>query len=313
MLNNFLVCLEAVLPMFILLVIGAAVRRTGLLKEEEVRRLNKVVFIVCYPCMMFTNLYGADLEQAFDWKLIGFAAGFTFAVIGVATLLALWIEPNQRSRGAMIQAIYRSNFVIMGLPIAMNIYGHGNVAVTAMLIAVIVPIYNVMAVIILEVFRNRKPNPVEICRDVLKNPIILGGIAGLFCVLTGLTIPKFLEGVVDDLGVTAMTMSLIVLGASFDMSTLRHTGRNLVICVVSRLVIVPGIGLALAAAMGFRDVVFVTLLAMMAAPTAIASFTMAQSMDSDADLAGNCVIFSSVFACLTMFLWLFLYKTLGVF
>ena len=213
----------------------------------------------------------------------------------------------------MIQAIYRSNFVIMGLPIAMNIYGHGNVAVTEMLIAVIVPIYNVMAVIILEVFRNRKPNPVEICRDVLKNPIILGGIAGLFCVLTGLTIPKFLEGVVDDLGVTAMTMSLIVLGASFETSTLRNTGRNLVICVVSRLVIVPGIGLAIAAAMGFRDVVFVTLLAMLAAPTAIASFTMAQSMDSDADLAGQLVVLTTVLSALTVFLMIFFFKSVGMF
>lgn len=146
MLSNFLVCVWAVLPLFILMLIGAAVKWKGLLTAEEVSRLNHMIFVVCYPCMMFENLYGADLAQAFDLGLILFGVGSVLTVCAVSIPIVMKIEPSQRSRGAMIQAIYRSNFIIMGLPMAINVYGRGNVAVTAVLIAVVVPLYNVLAV-----------------------------------------------------------------------------------------------------------------------------------------------------------------------
>lgn len=111
----------------------------------------------------------------------------------------------------------------------------------------------------------------------------------------------------------ATPLALVILGASIDFKSIRKCGRNLVACVAARLVIVPAIGLTAAALLGFRDIAFVTLIAMFAAPTAVSSFTMAQSMDSDGQLAGNCVIFSTAFACFTMFLWIFLFKNLGMF
>ena len=213
----------------------------------------------------------------------------------------------------MIQAIYRSNFVIMGIPIAVNMYGHGNLAVTAMMVAVIVPIYNVLAVVTLEVFRGGTLDFAGILKKVLTNPLILGAAAGLLSVLTGLKLPAVLEDVVGDMASVATPLALVILGASIDFKSIRKCGRNLVVCVAARLVIVPAIGLTAAALLGFRDIAFVTLIAMFAAPTAVSSFTMAQSMDSDGQLAGNCVIFSTAFACFTMFLWIFLFKNLGMF
>lgn len=313
MLSNFIICLQAVLPMFIMMAIGMLVRRAGLLNAHEVSRFNRVVFVVCYPCMMFTNLYGADIGDALNPRLIAFAAIFVFATIGVTALIVMKAEKEDRRRGAMIQAVYRSNFVIMGLPVAMNIYGDEDLAVTAMLIAVIVPIYNVMAVLILEFFRKGRPSPLHIIADVLKNPIIVGAIAGLFTVITGLRLPAILEGVVDDLGVCAMTMSLVILGASFSIRSIKDCGWRLPFCVIGRLIAAPAVGLTLAAVIGFRDLEFITLFAMIASPSAIASYTMAESMGSDGELAGNCVIFSSAFSCLTMFLWLFLFKNIGIF
>lgn len=313
MLSNFLVCVWAVLPLFVLMLIGAAVKWKGLLTAGEVSRLNHMIFVVCYPCMMFENLYGADLAQAFDLGLILFGVGSVLTVCAVSIPIVMKIEPSQRSRGAMIQAIYRSNFIIMGLPMAINVYGRGNVAVTAVLIAVVVPLYNVLAVVILEVFRGGKPNVKTVVKGVVTNPIILGAIAGLFFVFTGIRLPAPIETVIGDLSVTATTMALVVLGASFSFRSLERCRRNLVICVTGRLIAVPGIFLTAAAAAGFRGVAFVSLVSMLAAPTAISSYTMAESMGSDGELAGNCVIFSSAFSCLTLFLWLFLFKNLGMF
>lgn len=299
--------------MFLLMLIGILTKRAGLLTATEVKHLNHFVFVVCYPCMMFENLYGADIAEAFDGKLILFAVSAVLITVAVSTPLIMKIEPVQESRGAMIQAIYRSNVVIMGLPIAINVFGRGNVSVTAMLIAVVVPLYNVLAVIILETFRGGKPNLKTILKGVITNPLILGALAGLFFVFTGLKLPGGIQTVLSDLSVTATTMALLILGASFSVQSLKRCKRDLIISVIGRLVVVPGVFLSLAAVLGFHGVAFVSLVAMLAAPTAISSFTMAETMGSDGELAGNCVIFTSAFSCVTLFLWLFLFKNLGVF
>lgn len=313
MLGNFIVSLEAVLPMFLLLAAGMGVKRFRLLTETELRHLNKMIFVVFFPPMMFTNLYGKDIKEAVDWRLLIFGLVSVALIYGIGTLAVLRIEKDHRSRGAMIQAIYRSNFVIMGIPIAVNMYGHGNLAVTAMMVAVIVPVYNVLAVVTLEVFRGGKPDAASIAKKVLTNPLILGAAAGLLAVLTGLKLPAVIETTVADMASVATPLALVILGASMDFGSIKACGRDLIICVLARLVIVPAAGLTAAALLGFRGIAFVTLIAMFASPTAVSSFTMAQSMGSDGQLAGNCVIFSTAFACFTMFLWIFLFKNLGMF
>jgi predicted permease len=213
----------------------------------------------------------------------------------------------------MIQAIYRSNYVLMGLPIVGNILGKGHLAMTAMLIAIIVPLYNVLAVVVLETFRKGEVNLRHIVKGIATNPLILGAVAGLVFVVTQWKLPPSIEGVIGDLSITAMTMSLLILGASFSFQSVQRGWRNLLICVLGRLVIVPGIFLPVAALAGFRGEAFLALLAMLATPTSISSYTMAVSMDSDGDLAGNCVIFSSAVSCATLVIWLFIFKSLGVF
>lgn len=299
--------------MFLMLAAGLGVKRFRLLTETELRHLNKMIFVVFFPPMMFTNLYGTDIKDAVDWRLLVFGLISVAVIYGVSTLIVVRIEKDPKSRGAMIQAIYRSNFVIMGIPIAVNMYGHGNLAVTAMMVAVIVPVYNVLAVVTLEVFRGGRLEFCGILKKVLTNPLILGAAAGIFAVLTGLKLPGVLEDAVSDMASVATPLALVILGASIDFRSIRACGRNLVVSVAARLIIVPAAGLTAAALLGFRGIAFVTLIAMFAAPTAVSSFTMAQSMDSDSQLAGNCVVFSTAFACFTMFLWIFLFKNLGMF
>lgn len=313
MLSNFIVSAEAVMPMVVLMAIGVLVRKAGIVNREENKHFNRMVFVVFFPVMMFSNLYGTDLMEVVEWHIIAYAVGALAVIYLGAMLFVTRIEKSPKSRGAMIQAIYRSNFVIMGIPVVANFYGHGNMPVTAMLVSIIVPLYNVLAVITLEVFRGGKVRPGEILLGIIKNPLIIGGIAGIAAALTGFKMPAPLEGLMDEMAVVATPMALVILGISFDFSSVKRCGRNLVIAVVGKLVVVPAIFLPIAAMLGFRDVEFVTLLAMFAAPVAVSSYTMAESMDSDSQLAANSVIFSSIFSCFTMFIWIFIFKTLGYF
>jgi predicted permease len=272
-----------------------------------------MVFLVFFPPLMFQNLYGNNDGFLPDGKLLLFAVPFILCVILLSIPLVRKIEKNPRSQGAMIQAVYRSNFILMGLPVAINIFGKGNVSQTALLIAVIVPMYNVVSVIILESFRGSKPDIGQILKKVATNPIILGAVAGILAILLGITLPKPIATTVEWMADVTTPMALILLGASFDITTVKGQKRNLVFCILMRLLVVPAAGLSLAALLGFRGVEFVALIAMLATPMAVSSYTMADSMDSDGELAGNCVIFSTPLSCITLFFWLFLFKSLGMF
>ena len=130
LLNNLVISVEAVAPMFLVMAAGVLVRRKGFVNDQEVKRVNRLIFVVLFPCLMFSNLYGKELSDAFNPRLAAFAVGMLAAIYLATVVFVLKVEKNQKSRGAMIQAIYRSNFVIMGIPIVANIFGSGNLAMT---------------------------------------------------------------------------------------------------------------------------------------------------------------------------------------
>ncbi len=313
MLQNFLVCLNAVVPLILYLVVGMLIRKFNILTEKDVRKFNRMVFVAFFPALMFENLYSADISESFDLPLIIGACLFVLVVFGTAWVLVCRIEPNNRSRGAMIQAIYRSNFVLMGLPVAENVFGHGNVSSTAALIMFIVPLYNVLAVVLLEYFRGGKANLRDVAKKVATNPIILGAVAAIVAIVLHIHVPEAINDTISGMCNATTPMAMILLGASFQFSSVKGNPRNLAICVSGRLLVVPAVGLTLATLLGVRGVELVSLIAMLAAPPAVSSYTMAEAMDSDGELAGNAVIFATPLSCITMFLWLFLFKSLGMF
>lgn len=311
--SNLQICVQAVIPIFILLLIGYIVRKTGIVDGAFTSKLNSVCFKVLFPFLMFHNIYSSDIASEISGRLVVFAVTAVMCVYAAAVLLTVVIEKEPASRGALIQAIYRSNFVIMGMPLAMNIYGHGNVGVTAVMIAVIVPLFNVLAVITLEVFRKGSISVTAVIKNILTNPLILGALAGVLFSLAGIRLPQVIADTVGDIASCATPAALMILGASFEFSSVKRVRRNLAVTVFARLIAVPAAVLSCAYAMGFRGIGFVTLIGVFSAPCAVSSFTMAKEMESDYELAGASVVFTSAAACLTMFMWLYIFKSMGAF
>jgi predicted permease len=311
--SNFLVSLQAITPMFCLLTIGLLVRKFKLLNDEELPHVNNLIFRVLFPFLMFTNIYKVKLSEALNPGLILFAIVAIAVVYTISLVFTLVIEKDNASRGAMIQALYRSNFAIMGLPLVANIYGDKNLGMTAVMLAIVVPIYNVLAVVTLETFRGEKIHIGKILLGIVKNPLIIGAVSGILAVLLHIKLPAVLDTTVTTISGAATPMALIILGASFQISTITNCRRNLIISILGRLLVLPAICLTAAALLGFRGIAFVTLIGLFCTPCAVSSFTMAQQMDSDCELAANAVVFTSALSCFTMFFWIFLSKQLGMF
>jgi len=150
MLQNFIICVNAVIPSAIYLIIGIILREARIVSDEDVKKFTHVVFITLYPFIMFDNLYGKNIAENMDMKLGLYAIGFTALQFAASWIFVCAVEKDNFHRGSMIQALYRSNYVLMGFPIAVNLFGKGNITAVAIIMMLVVPFYNITAVILFE-------------------------------------------------------------------------------------------------------------------------------------------------------------------
>lgn len=307
------IAFHAIVPLFLIIAVGYTVKRLGWIGPEEVRRFNKVTFYTFMPVMLFYNIYTSDFSQAVRLPYALFVVGAALGMVAVSFAVTLLAEKMPERRGVMIQAAFRSNFVLLGLPIAAELLPDSNLGVTALMVAIVVPIYNMMSVVVLEYFRGGKPRAGEVLLAVVKNPLILGSVAGLLVQALHITLPEVLVSFAGKMNSAATPLILLLLGASFETREIARYKKELLVCVGLRLVVFPGALLTLSMLMGLRDIEFVTVLAMTAAPTAVNSFNMAQQLGGDSQLAGSAVVVSTAASFFTLFVWITLFKQLGMF
>lgn len=304
---------NAVLPMCLVMALGYGTRRLGWIRREEISAINKIAFRIFLPCLLYYNVYCSDLSGSFDPLLMAYAVGGVLLTFGLALGYTLLTEKLPERRGVMIQGMFRSNYVIMGIPVATALLGSDQLGTVSILIAVVVPLFNMLSVVVLEVFRGQKPKPLHILGQIAKNPLVIGSVLGILTLAAGIRLPHILEQTIQNISAIASPLQLFLLGAFFQFSGLKTYRRELVTVSAAKLIVAPGLFLGLGALLGFRGVAFVSLIGVFASPTAVNSFTMAQQMGGDAELAGDIVVTTSAVSIPTMFLWIFLFKSLGVF
>ena len=309
--ENLIISFNVVLPLFLCIALGYFLRRIGFVDGDTLNKLNKLCFRVFLPIYLFHSVYTTDLSAAFNGKLILLCVLCVLGLFLGLMLLIPRLEKDNAKRGAMVQGMFRSNFVLFGLPVATSLCGEANIGPTSLLIGIIVPIFNVLAVVTLETFRGGKPNPGKIGKGIATNPLILASLLGILCYFLHIKLPYGVEKTVIDLGRVATPLSLVALGGSFTVGKVRSYAKQLLIVVGGKLIMNPLIMVTIGILAGFRNEMLVPILIMFGAPTAVASFPMAQQMDSDGELAAEIVVFTSGFAILTIFLWIFVLKELN--
>ena len=310
--DNLILSFNVVLPLFVCIALGYALRLMQMLDEATQKKLNKLCFRVFLPIYVFNNIYTTSISEAFNLKLISLTMG---GVLGIFALLMVFIpriEQDNAKRGVMIQAIFRSNYVLFGLPVAISLSGEGNVGPTSLLIGLVVPIFNVLAVVCLETFRGSKPDVKKMLKGIATNPLIIASVLGLLMNAANVTLMTGIQKSITDLGRVATPLALVALGAGFQFRRIRGYVRQLVICISGKLIVVPLIMVALGAALGLRGELLVPVLVLFASPIATSSYTMAEQMDGDGTLAASLVVLTTALSIFTMFLFIFALKQLGL-
>ena len=306
--ENLILSLNVVLPLFITMSLGYFLKYLNMFDNNTLDTMNNITFKSFLPMLLFYNIYKTDLQGVFNLKLMIFSATCVIALYLILYLIVPLIEKDNKKRGALLQGLFRSNFVIFGIPITESLFGSEKVGVAALLIAVIVPLFNILSVLALETFRGSKPDFRKISIGIIKNPLIIASCLGVLTLLLKIKIPTAIEKTISDVSKIATPLSLILLGASFKFDNIKKYLKQTTIAVVGKTILTPCIILPICIMFGYRGVELSTLMIIFAAPTAISSFTMAQQMDSDSDLAGQIVVFTSAFCVVTVFMWIFILK-----
>lgn len=306
--ENLILSLNVVLPLFITMSLGYFLKYLNMFDNNTLDTMNNITFKSFLPMLLFYSIYKTDLQGVFNLKLMIFSATCVIALYLILYLIVPLIEKDNKKRGALLQGLFRSNFVIFGIPITESLFGSEKVGVAALLIAVIVTLFNILSVIALETFRGGKPDFRKISIGIIKNPLIIASCLGILTLLLKIKIPTAIEKTISDVSKIATPLSLILLGASFKFDNIKKYLKQTTIAVVGKTILTPCIILPICIMFGYRGVELSTLMIIFAAPTAISSFTMAQQMDSDSDLAGQIVVFTSAFYVVTVFMLIFILK-----
>lgn len=311
--ESFLVAINAVIPFLCYITFGYGAKARGVLEEDFLQKLNKMVFRLLYPFMTFYNIYKADASMLPRPLLLIFA-GASILILEVLLVLVVprIVKENPR-RGVIIQAIYRSNFVLFGLPLTISVFDESASSVAAMMVTVVVTIYNTTSVVILEMFNTEGKTDVKtILLNVLKNPLLQGACIGLLFFFLRIKVPASLLKPIAAFADMTSPLALFVLGGTLHFNAIQANLKYLVPTLTFKLVILPAIILAIAYALGLRGLELFLLIAIYGTPVAAASYPMAQNMGGDGELAGQFVVISTVVSVATLFLWIFFMKSTGL-
>ena len=337
--DNLIFTLNAILPIILCIVIGYVVKLLKIFPEDFFPKLNKLCFRLLLPVLLFKNIYDIeDISQMADyWKVILFSVLVIVGIFFIGLLIVIFFIKDPKQKGVILQCIFRSNYAIIGIGLiellASNFTSSDKqlaIGIGAVISAISIPIFNVLAIISLSLFvheEGKKVSVKDIIIKICKNPLIIAVLTGILFLLFRLLIPVNEEGIkvfsiknnitflytsIKWLAQSASPIALIALGGAFSFSAVAKLKYKIILGTTIRVGIVPTIALVLAYLFKFDKVYFPALIALFGTPVAVSSAPMTQEMGSDVELAGQLVVWTSISSAFTLFIIVLICSSIGI-
>lgn len=312
--ENLIFSLNATIPIFLMMLLGMLFRKLGWMDEVFAAKMNKFVFLVPLPVLLFEQLATVDFSEVWDIKFILFCFVVTAISITISTVISL-LWKDRSIKGEFIQATYRSSAALLGIAFIQNIYG--TVGMASLMIIGSVPLYNVMAVVVLSFFKPGnnsfdKALVKKTLKGIVTNPIIIGIVAGFVWSALKLPMPLILHKTVSSIGATATPMGLMSMGATFEMKKATSKMKPTLVAVFMKLIGFCAIFLPVAAMLGFRNEQLIAILVMLGSATTVSSFVMARSMGHEGTLSSGVIMMTTLLSAFTLTMWLDVLRSFGL-
>ena len=314
--NDLLFSANVVMPIFLLIMLGYALTRLKLWNESFLKIANDLCFKVLLPVLLFYNVANANIFEVFRGGLILYVCLCAILICALLFLIIPLFIKEKKCKGVMIQGIFRSNFLLFGVPLGSSIGGQMGSVLAAVIAAFYVPVINMLSVISLYAFSDAKgKNLKSALLGIVKNPLIIGGVSGLVFSLVrnliGFELPEMLDTTLINIKTIATPFAFLILGGDLKFNNLLKNIKKSSLAVLGKIVIIPAIMLPLSALLGFDKISMAILLAVFATPNAVSSYAMARNYEADHELAGEIITLGTLLSIVTIFIFIAISKSLG--
>lgn len=312
--EDLLFCLNATVPIFLTMLLGCFFKKVRLMDDSFVKKLNRFVFTVALPVQLFENLATVDIREVWDTRFVLFCFLATIAGI-ILTFLLSGLLKDKSVQGEFMQVCFRSNTAILGIAFIENIYGKAVMA--PLMIVAVIPVYNVMAVVVLSVLKPQREKisrelVIKTLKGIVTNPIIIGIMVGICWSLLRIPMPQILGKTVRNVAVLATPLGLMAIGASFELRQAFAKAKPAIGACFMKLIGLAALFLPIAAALGFRGEKMVAVLVMSGSSSAVSCYIMAKNMGHEGTLTSCTVMLTTLFSAFTLTGWLYLLRITGM-
>ncbi|MEH6577266.1 MAG: AEC family transporter [Amphritea sp.] len=303
-----------VAPIFFIVFLGYLLLRLRVIDAAFVTTASRLVFTIALPALVFMSISRMDFQAVFNPALLSY-----FVIGTTITFTILWqiskrfiLKPEDL--GVFIQGSFRGNFGIVGLAASFNMFGDSGLAQASLLLACVIPLYNILSVLALSLPMQRESglNLIKLLKDIASNPLIIAVILALPFSYFGWGLPAVGNKIGNYFANLTLPLALLAIGGSLNLKSLRDSSRQASWATLTKLVILP-VALTLGAWLyGFRAQEIGVLFVLFGCPTAAASFVMAKAMNGNAQLAANIILTTTLGSVITLSTGIYLLRILEV-
>lgn len=314
MIDNFLFSLNVVAPVFILIFVGYLSKQLNFINENFVNVTAKFAFNISLPVLIFMQVSSLNLNGVIDFELISFIYIATIISFILIWIFSIPLIKNSKDRSSFIQGAFRSNFAIIGFAIISSLLGKNTLGKASIILAFILPLYNILAVIVLTLPRRNEVDfrMKEMINEILFNPLIIAVVVGLIFSFGSIKLPKPLFDSGKLLADLALPLALIGIGGSLNLREIKKAPALAIISSIIKIVILPAIFTYIGYLLNFKGDALVIIYILFASPTAIVSFIMAEAMGANSKLAGNIILISTIGSVFTFSIGIMIMKSLSL-
>jgi malonate transporter and related proteins len=297
------VVISALLPVFLLIVLGFILKRSLMRLDTQWHGLERLTYYVLFPTLLIQTLVKADLS---DVPVAGVGGALLVSAL-LMSLLCLALRPllsRWNIDGPAFTSIFQGATrwqTFVALAVSGNLFGNTGLALASVAMVAIIPLVNVFSVSVLAQYASPEKQSVRaIVMTVAQNPLIWACVIGLVVNVTHLPLPKVWHDVAEALGRSSLGIGLLVTGAGLHLEGLFRPSLAASIAVFLKLVLMPVLGIALALWFGISGSSLVIVAVCSAVPCASSAYVLARQMGGDAPLLAHIITLQTILAAITM-------------
>ncbi|WP_432471238.1 AEC family transporter [Amphritea sp. HPY] len=291
--------LTALWPVFALLCIGYGIRRLNFPDDSFWEPAEKLIYFLLFPVLLVYKLSLAEIAAVPIFEVAAAVVG----LLAAGSMLLILVQRLRPLSGAAFTSVYQGGMrfnTYVGLAASAALYGDDSLAIAAVVIALMVPLLNVLCVLVFSAYTQRESSVASTLKALCKNPLILACLLGILLNLSGLGLPSMVSSVAQLLSSMALPLGLLAVGAGLNLTALRSAGGSVIYSSIIKLLFFPLLMLLICSLFIDSYLVAAVLVLFSALPTASTAYILARQLSGDAPMMAAIITAQTILSFLTI-------------